>query len=203
MKVHLNRAAFATLAATAALSVAVVFSIAPTTRADDKAEKADKLGAKECCTAEDAPEGLAKDAMAKLKALAGTWTKEKDGQTLTVTFHPVANGSAVVESMFPGTPHEMVNVYHADGNAVMVTHYCAMGVQPRMLMTTADPKTMKFNFMDSTNLKSRNDAHMDSLELTIEGDKLTENWSYFKDGKVTSNTVFELKRQPAQANAQN
>src|SRR4051794_29507363 len=81
VNLHLNRTGWATIAATAALSAAVVFSIAPTTRADDKADKADKADktdSKECCTtAADAPEGLAKDAMTKLKALTGTWSKKE------------------------------------------------------------------------------------------------------------------------------
>jgi hypothetical protein len=78
----------------------------------------------------------------------------------------------------------------------MVTHYCAMGIQPRMRLTSAeDAKTMKFSFVDCTNLPSRDEGHMDSIDLTLDGDKLTEDWSFYKDGKVVDHTILELTKQ--------
>src|SRR2546423_1426005 len=128
----------------------------------------------------------------KLKALTGTWvgqgTGKMEGQKFTITFRPTSAGSAVLETMFPGTNHEMLNVYHGDGSTLMLTHYCAMGVQPRMRLASAEGNKLKFEFVDGINIKSRNDAHMDSLELTIDGDKLTESWSYFKDGETIENS---------------
>jgi hypothetical protein len=140
-------------------------------------------------------------AMDRLRSLAGTWVTgpmEKFGnQPQTITFKVTANDSAVVETMFPGTDHEMVNVYHADGDkAVMVTHYCAMGIQPRMRLTSPeDARTMKFSFVDCTNLPSRDEGHMDSIDLTLDGEKLTEDWSFYKDGKVADHTILELTKQ--------
>src|SRR5437868_15374337 len=71
-----------------------------------------------------------------LKGLAGEWTgKAKHGDMeheATVTYKVTAGGSAVVETVFPGTEHEMVTVYHQDGDDLVLTHYCMLGNQPRM-----------------------------------------------------------------------
>ena len=42
-----------------------------------------------------------------------------------------AAGTAVMEALFPETDHEMLTVYHLEGNDLVLTHYCAMGNQPR------------------------------------------------------------------------
>jgi hypothetical protein len=97
--------------------------------------------------------------------------------------------------MLPGTAHEMVNMYHLDGEKLMMTHYCAQGIQPRMKLASSDKGVLKFEFQDCTNLKSRDDPHMDSVELDIAADKLIENWAYYQDGKVTEHAKFELHRK--------
>ncbi len=113
---------------------------------------------------------------------------------MSITFRPTSNGSAVIETMSPGTPMEMINMYTADGDTILMTHYCAMGNQPRMKLEPSTDKTMKFTFVDGGNIKSRNDAHMDSVALTIDGDKLTEDWTSVADGKELEKAKFELHK---------
>ena len=85
----------------------------------------------------------AKAAFARLKTLAGTWKvkfggnpdagKAKDHQEkhdaspATVTFRLTGAGSTVVETQFPGQGHEMITMYHLDGQDLRMTHYCARG----------------------------------------------------------------------------
>ena len=45
------------------------------------------------------------------------------------------------------------------------------------------------------NLKSRDEAHMDSLVITVNGDHMTQDWSMYADGKVSGHHTFEFKRQ--------
>src|SRR5690242_9923644 len=72
----------------------------------------------------------------RLKALAGTWVEaDKDGKPTDKVVSVVkvtAAGSTVHETLFPGTPMEMISVYHLDGADLVMTHYCALGNQPRM-----------------------------------------------------------------------
>jgi len=162
------------------------------------AVRADEPGKKEaakqmpCCQID--PKAAA--SLDKLKALSGTWSTQATGDkpAMTITFRPTSNGSAVIETMSPGTPMEMINMYTADGDTVLLTHYCAMGNQPHMKLERSAGKTMKFDFVDGGNIKSRDDAHMDSVALTVDGDKLTEDWTSVADGKELEKAKFELHR---------
>ncbi|MGH7177415.1 MAG: hypothetical protein ACREJC_08550 [Tepidisphaeraceae bacterium] len=158
-----------------------------------------------CCVAAIAVWSFARsenpkpDPLSSMKALIGTWEMEKpgpDGQTgSTVEFKVTSAGNTIMETMFPGSDHEMINMYHMNGDDMIVTHYCAMGVQPRMKLVKSEDGVLRFEFFDCTNLPSRDSGHMDSLELTIKGDKLTEDWTFYQDGKVTQHTKFDLKRK--------
>jgi hypothetical protein len=136
-----------------------------------------------------------------LRALEGTWESDKpgeDGKPMTLVFRVTSAGSVVAETMFPGSSHEMLNTYHLDGDRLMVTHYCAQGVQPRMKMTQSANGTMKFEFVDGTNLQAHEpQGHMGALEITISGDKLIEKWGFLKPGEKepVSFKTFELHRK--------
>jgi hypothetical protein len=127
-----------------------------------------------------------------LKKLVGEWCnadKEgKDGKptgpVLTV-FKLTANDSVLHETLFPGTGHEMVSVYHMDGPDVICTHYCALGNQPRLkLQPSQDGKTLVFKSVSLSNGKSMNDMHMGSAKIMlIDDDHYRAEWNALKDGK--------------------
>jgi hypothetical protein len=72
----------------------------------------------------------------RLKSLAGDWVNAKDAKDpkapVAISLRVIAGGSAILEREFPGTPNEMVTVYHRDGDKVLMTHYCVLGNQPQM-----------------------------------------------------------------------
>ena len=82
-----------------------------------------------------------------------------------------ASGSAIHETNFPGQPMEMMSVYHRDGADLIMTHYCALGNQPRL---KADPKsapnTIHFQFAGGSNLDVTKDMHMHEGTLTFVDD---------------------------------
>ena len=99
-----------------------------------------------------------------MKKLVGEWAqtddKGKAGPVVTV-YKLISNGSVLHETLFPGTQHEMVSVYHMDGPDLICTHYCAMGNQPRLKYVAGkDPKVLEFKSVAVGNGKSLNDAHM-------------------------------------------
>jgi hypothetical protein len=133
-----------------------------------------------------------------VRSLIGTWvsTSPADaGKPITLVFKSTAGGTAVIESMFPGTEREMINLYAADEKGVVMTHYCMMGNQPRLRLTSIDDGVLKFDFVDGGNLKSRDEAHMDSLVITLKGNVMTQKWAMYQDGKFTGDHTFEFKRQ--------
>ena len=111
----------------------------------------------------------------RLKKLAGTWVAAgEDGKPtdqVVSVIRVTAGGSAVHETLFPGQPHEMVSVYHRDGQDLVMTHYCALGNQPRM---KADPKSppnqLHFQFAGGTNLDPAKDMHMHEGTITFVDD---------------------------------
>src|SRR5688500_9647707 len=83
------------------------------------------------------PDTPASPALERFKALAGEWVSLEDGEMvkkgdLVARYAVTAAGTAVVETVFPGSGHEMVTVYTADGPDLVLTHYCMEGNQPRM-----------------------------------------------------------------------
>jgi hypothetical protein len=146
--------------------------------------------------ADDDSKEKAKAAFETIKRLEGTWVKEAaaGNEAMSTVFHTTAGGSVVLETMAPGTKYEMVNAYHMDGDKLMVTHYCAAGNQPSMAMSNSEDNHMTFDFASCSNLKE-GEGCMGGLEMKIDGDKLTENWFFRKDGKLGQPDSFEFHRK--------
>jgi hypothetical protein len=127
----------------------------------------------------------------RLKALAGDWVAAEDGEMfkkgdLVSRYAVTGAGSAVVETVFPGSEHEMVTVYHADGPDVVLTHYC-MGNQPRMRARDAAGPRFDFTFDGGTNIDPARDRHMHSARVEILGaDEIRSEWTETAAGQ----TVF-------------
>ena len=109
----------------------------------------------------------------------------------------IAGGSAVVEREFPGSPQEMISVYHFDGNKVMLNHYCMLGNQPRLRVRMGDEKdTLLFKFVSATNLASKDDAHMHEGKLEfIDKDNIRSTWVMFENNKAKEEHSFEMTRK--------
>lgn len=138
----------------------------------------------------------------RIKALAGTWETadgDKDGKPdQTVVYRVTGAGSAVEETLFPGSPKEMVTMYTRDGSDLVLTHYCALGNQPRMKAAAGgDASKTEFAFVSGGNMKSRDEQHMDSLVLTFtDATHLRHDWTLWKDGKVATTISFEWTKKP-------
>jgi hypothetical protein len=133
--------------------------------------------------------------------LAGEWVgKGKNGDMeheARIVYKVTSGGSAVVETIDPGGLHEMVTVIHADGDALLLTHYCMLGNQPQMkAMPKPGAKTVAFEFVKATNLKSDKEMHMHAATFTfLDKDTLKTEWTLYKDGKESAKAIFELKRK--------
>ncbi len=185
-------------AAAALASLAAVLLVAPAVRAEPPAEG--DPGHAGPGKAFARPSAAAAE-LEKLKSLAGTWTGKAvhvsgPAQDTTVTWRVTGGGSAVVETVFPGTPHEMTTVYHLDGDALVLTHYCAAGNQPTMrALPSGDPSVIAFDFVRGSNMKP-GDMHMHSARLRLAGpDRLETEWVSWSGGKPAGTARFSLARQ--------
>jgi len=133
------------------------------------------------------------------KQLAGEWVGKEAGKggEIHVKYQVTSGGSAVVETIGPGTDHEMVTVIHPDGGDLILTHYCMLGNQPQMKAAgVADGKQVAFKFVRATNLKSEKDMHMHNVTYTfVDKDTLKSVWTHYQDGKAAGDVVIELKRK--------
>jgi hypothetical protein len=136
-----------------------------------------------------------------LKKLVGDWVEVgKDGKPTNKVISSIrltSAGTAIHETLLPGSNHEMVTMYFLDGDSLVLTHYCALGNQPHM---RAEPgkqaNQIAFKFIGGTNLKNDNAHHMHSATLTILGpDHFKSEWVSHMDGKTCHQVSFDLVRK--------
>ncbi len=135
-----------------------------------------------------------------IKKLAGDWVEVGEDGTPTgkeVSYRVTAGGSAVEETLFAGTDHEMITVYYLDGGDLALTHYCVLGNQPHMKAEKqTDPRKLVFKCAGGTNLKSENDEHMHRATIVWQDDgHIRSEWQEFKDGKNVMTAAFNLARK--------
>ena len=137
----------------------------------------------------------------QFKLLAGEWVGKEvkgphEGKEVHVKYKVTAGGSAVCETLFPGTDQEMISMIHRDGDDLVLTHYCILGNQPQMRAPAKSAGKIAFKFAKATNLKSELDSHMHDATFTfVDKDTLRAEWTHFKEGKDAGTVVFELKRK--------
>ena len=141
----------------------------------------------------------AQKAFATLKTLPGTWEGSgmegaDSNASVRVDFKITGGGSAIMSEIQGHA--DMISMFHMDGNRLLLTHYCAIGNQPRMQASTSpDGKTLTFNFVDATNLSSPDAGHMQKMILTVLDDNHhTEEW-VFVDHDKEHKAVFDLRRK--------
>lgn len=158
-------------------------------------------------TALSANAAVAPDAaFASIKKLQGDWrgpAMMKGMPKAHSVFRVTAGGSAVEETIFPGTKMEMVSVYHMDKGSLLMTHYCMLGNQPRMKLNAAKSTTTElvFDFDGGTNFNPRRDTHMHSLSMTLPvasktgPQKLHTSGTSFEGGKEKPGCAQTLTRR--------
>ncbi len=142
----------------------------------------------------------------RMKALAGSWvvtegmpkgegaegTKE---MMVAAEYRVAANGSVVVERNFPNTPKEMISVYHDRGGKLSMTHYCAMGNQPQMSLTSSADGVMTFELVKGS-LEAEEMPHMNSVSIAFEGgDEMSQTWSMFDGSGQMAHTMTFRRAQ--------
>jgi len=140
-------------------------------------------------------------AFEELKTLVGEWEGRNKSGPVKITYTLVSGGTALMERLQPANEAEMITMYSADGDRIMVTHYCSQGNQPAMKSETLKgvAKQYSFSLVSVSGLKTPDEGHMVGLVLTmLDKDHLTQEWRYQDKGK-TSAEIFQYKRKPEKA----
>jgi len=135
----------------------------------------------------------------RMKQLVGVWqgtsNMGKEGQPVRVEYHLTAGGSAIVETLFPGTPEEMISVYYDRRGKLSMTHYCMLQNQPSMRLSKAGADTFDFIFARGNGINPKKDPHMHALSISfVDKDHIAQNWTLFEDGKQKEVTKLNLTR---------
>jgi hypothetical protein len=140
-----------------------------------------------------------------LKQLEGSWTgdfgEEGMGAT-TYEFRVTAGGHAVEEREMLGTPMEMLTVYHMDGTALIGTHYCMLGNQPRLIAAEKIvDDTLSFRCDGKPgNAASHDEQHVHAWSMRIADDgTLHYDAELVRDGEITEAPTVVLTRQAKNA----
>jgi hypothetical protein len=140
-----------------------------------------------------------KAAFEKLKGLAGEWSGTAgEGFPAPVIYKVSANGNVVMETLFPGTPHEMITMYHLAGDNLVATHYCSAGNQPHFKLDAekSTPTELVFAFDGGTNFDPAKDGHIHEGKIGFAGDGKLENlWTFYAGGKQAESKDFHLTRK--------
>ena len=137
----------------------------------------------------------------RFKALAGDWVAAEDTDyakkgDLIASYRLTGGGTAVVEEIFPGTPHAMTTVYHMDGEDLVLTHYCMGGNQPRMRAKASEGDTVTFAFDGGTNIDPKKTRHMhDASFQFVSENEIRAQWNQFAEGKAGGSVKTHLVRK--------
>jgi hypothetical protein len=152
---------------------------------------------------EQAGKGGTKNAgFERIKALSGEWevtggTDEHAGHGGILSYKVTAGGSAVLETVFAGTAHEMVTLYYLEGDDLALTHYCMLQNRPHMRAerpSSADK--IVFKCQDAENSKIEGEDHMHQATFTFVGpDHFKAEWVLYKSGKPDRAHTFDLVRK--------
>ncbi len=135
------------------------------------------------------PPYVGSEGFERMKLLAGSWEgmmdMGKETMKVTTNYRVTSNGSALIETVFAGAPHEMVTVYHDDSHhQVNFTHYCSLGNQPKMTLTSMNGDTLSFSLSQDSDIDEAHDQHMHAAAVTFNGnDKITQQWTKSEPGK--------------------
>ena len=91
---------------------------------------------------------------------------------------------------------DMISMFHMDGDRLFMTHYCAVGNQPRMAASVSpNGRVLTFNYVDATNLSAPDAGHMQQMILTvIDQNHHTEEWVFADHGRE-HRVTFDLRRK--------
>ena len=139
-------------------------------------------------------------AFERLKSLVGTWSGKmemegEEAREMTMVYRMVAGDSVLEERSFPGTPMEMVTMYHQQGDKLVLTHYCMLGNQPKLQLAKTGESTLHFDFDPGCGIDVAEEMHMHSLIVTfVDEDTVKHDWTMFADGKALAKNPVTLQR---------
>jgi hypothetical protein len=141
-------------------------------------------------------------AFQQMKQLAGGWEGTVDmgkgPQKITASYRISSAGSILIETIFEGTPNEMVTIYHDDkSHRLELTHYCGLNNQPKMVLIGDKGNALEFDLSQDAPIDVAREPHMHALTLTFAGkNEMQQHWTQFAQGEKKKVVTITYKRVP-------
>lgn len=145
----------------------------------------------------------------RLGGLAGDWEGTfSNGRRHSVNYRLSAGGTALIETWALAPGRESLTVYSLDGDALVATHYCPQGTQPRLKFVAEREGRLQFELLDGGSLKVPGRSHQHAFWLQwTGGDTLVRSETYVENGAAETDAkaaaeVVEYRRIAAVKPAQ-
>ncbi|MFK7962116.1 MAG: hypothetical protein AB8G96_16510 [Phycisphaerales bacterium] len=138
-----------------------------------------------------------------MKQRLGTWyAAGPDGEPtdeIMSEFRLTAGGSAIIETLFPGKPHEMISMYHVEDGRLHMVHYCVLKNRPHLIAHTgSSANELVFQCVPNDPAAKDGAAHMGRGVVRYIGtDRISSDWNKIEAGAVAEAMHFEMIRVPA------
>jgi hypothetical protein len=139
-------------------------------------------------------------AFQQMKQLAGKWIGTVDmgkgPETIDASYRVTSAGSVLVETIFEGTPNEMVTIYHDDKKQRLgLTHYCGLNNQPKLTLIKSEENALEFDLAQDAPIDAAYEPHMHALKLTFSGkNEMQQHWTQFAQGEKKKVVTLSFKR---------
>jgi hypothetical protein len=100
----------------------------------------------------------------------------------------------VVETWALSPTRESLTLYHMDKGALLATHYCPQGNQPRLRLTDAAADRMAFAFRDVTDLHPATESHQHAFSLRFDGPNRIARRETYRTGKTDETDTVAFQR---------
>ncbi len=135
----------------------------------------------------------------ELCTLVGTWEGTfANGRQHTVTYRLTAGGTVLVETWALAPGRESMTLYYLDGDALVATHYCPQGNQPRLRWVPDGlPARRTFTFQDGSNLQAKGASHQHAFWVEVQGpDRYLRSETYVANGSTAAQAAAERPEPP-------
>ena len=108
-----------------------------------------------------------------------------------VNFKSVNKGTAIKETIFPGTKMEMTSLYYPTGKkGIKMIHYCMIGNHPVLRLSRYDGHHFVFKLVRVENYNKKQMGYMSGLVVAFKGhNHMYSSWSAHMKGKTERNTM--------------
>lgn len=127
-------------------------------------------------------------------AFPGRWiATTPSGKSIEVSYHLMSNGSALVETYGSQPERQTLSVYHPDGIALAMTHYCGQGNQARLRAKEATATRISFALEAATNVAADMSV-LHELVFVLGDGTLERTEVYVAPGVPPARTVLSFHR---------